>query len=161
MQDRSLVGRRGKWLISGNEGQDQNRLAALRGRDTQLPNSNLAFIYLFLVSQVGRGLQPGTGLSENKILILLVEMLRLFSCQVMSESSRSHGLQHPRLLCPSLSPGVCGSSRPVNWWCHPTISSSVAIFSSSLQSFPASGSFSMSQLFASRGQRIGASASGD
>ena len=54
--------------------------------DAQQPNSDLAFIYLFLISRVGRGLQPGTGLSENKILILLVGMLRLFSCQVMSDS---------------------------------------------------------------------------
>ena len=62
---------------------------------------------------------------------------------------------HTRLLCPPLSPGVC--SCPLSWWCHATTSSSVAPFSWP-QSFPASGSFPMSQLFASGGQSIGASA---
>ena len=61
--------------------------------------------------------------------------------------------------CPSASPGACPHSRPSSQWCHPTISSSVVPFSSCLQSFPASGSFSMSQLFASGGRSIGASAS--
>ena len=68
-----------------------------------------------------------------------------------------HGLQHTRPPCPSPSHGVCPSSCPLNQWCHPTISSSVALFC--LQSFLASGSFPVSQLFASGGQRIGASAS--
>ena len=63
------------------------------------------------------------------------------------------------LPCPSPSPGACSNSRPLNQWCHPTISSSVTPFSSCLQSFPASGSFLMSQLFASGSQSIGASAS--
>ena len=58
--------------------------------------------------------------------------------------------------CPSPSPRVCRSSCPLNWWCHPTISSSVTLFSSCLQSFPASGSSPMSQLLASGGQSIGA-----
>ena len=53
----------------------------------------------------------------------------------------THGLQHTRLPCPSLSPGVCSNSCPLSWWCHPTISSSVAPFSSCPQSFPASKSF--------------------
>ena len=84
----------------------------------------------------------------------------LFSRQVMSDSPRPHGLQHSRLPCSSPSPGVCPSSCPLNWWCHPTISSSNALFSFwSLQSFPASGSFPMSQLLASGGQSIGALAS--
>ena len=81
-----------------------------------------------------------------------------FSCPVMSDSLRPHGLQHTRLPCPSPTPRVCPSS-PLNWWCHPTISSSVVPFSSHLQSFPASGSFLMSQFFASGGQRIGTWAS--
>ena len=76
----------------------------------------------------------------------------------MSDSLQLHRLQHTRLLCPSLSPGVCSDSCPLNW-CHPTISSSVIPFSSCLQSFPASGSFPMSRLFASGSQSIGASAS--
>ena len=70
-----------------------------------------------------------------------------------------HGLQHTRLPCPSLSPKVCSNSCPLSQWCHPTISSSAALFSFCLQSFPASGSFPMSQLFASGGQSSGASAS--
>ena len=70
-----------------------------------------------------------------------------------------HGLQHTRLRCPSLSPRVCSSSCTQIWWCHPTISSSVAPLFSCPQSFTASGSFPMSQLFALGGQSIGASAS--
>ena len=77
----------------------------------------------------------------------------------MSDSWWFHGLQHARLLCPSLSPGVCSNSCPLSWWCHPTISSSVAPFSSCPWSFPAARSFPMSWLFTSGGQRIGASAS--
>ena len=77
----------------------------------------------------------------------------------MSDSLRPHGLQHARPLCPSPTPGVYSNSCPLSWWCHPTISSSVIPFSSCLQSFPASGSFPMSQFFASGGQSIGASAS--
>ena len=79
-----------------------------------------------------------------------------FNCSVLSNSLQSHGLQHTRPPCPSLTPGVysCPSSR----WCHPTTSSSVVPFSR-LQSFPASGSFPMSWLFTSGGQNIRASAS--
>ena len=83
----------------------------------------------------------------------------LFSCSVVSDSLRPHGLQHARLPCPSLSPGVCSNSCPLSQWRHPTISFSVIPFSPHLQSFPASGSFPMSQLFGSCGQSIGASAS--
>ena len=82
-----------------------------------------------------------------------------FSCLVVSNYSWSHGLQHAKLPCPSLSLGVCLNSCPSSWWCHPTISSSVVPFSSCLQSFTASGSFQMSQFFASGGQSIGASVS--
>ena len=70
-----------------------------------------------------------------------------------------HGLQHTRLRCPSLSPRVCSSSCTQIWWCHPTISSSVAPLFSCPQSFTASGSFPMSWLFASGDQSIGVSAS--
>ena len=69
------------------------------------------------------------------------------------------GLQHARLPCPLLSPRVCSNSCPLNQWCHPTISSSIAPFSSCPSSFLASGSFPVSQLFTSGGQRIGALAS--
>ena len=65
----------------------------------------------------------------------------------------------PRLPCPSPSPWVCPSLCPLHWWCHPTISSSVTLFSFWLQSFQATGSFPMSKLFTSGGQSIGASAS--
>ena len=68
----------------------------------------------------------------------------------MSDSLQHHGLQHARLPCPSPSLGACWNSCPLSQWCHPTISSSVVPFSSCLQSFPASGSFLMSQLFESR-----------
>ena len=70
-----------------------------------------------------------------------------------------HGLQHTSLLCSSPTLGACSNSCPLSWSCHPTISSSVIPFSSCLQSFPAPGSFPMSQFFASDGQSIGASAS--
>ena len=86
-------------------------------------------------------------------------MSSLFSCSVMSDSLGPHGQQHTRLPCSSVSPGVCSNSCALSQWCHPTISSSVAPFSSCPQSFPVSGSFPMSQLFTSGGQRIGASAS--
>ena len=76
----------------------------------------------------------------------------------MSDSLQPHALQYARLPCPSLSPRVFSNSCPVSWWCHPTISSSIASFSSCPQSFPASGSFLISWLFASGGQRTGASA---
>ena len=68
-----------------------------------------------------------------------------------------HGLQHARLLCPPLSPRVCSNLCPLSQWCYLTISSSVTSFSSCPQSFPASGSLSMSQFFASGGQSTGAS----
>ena len=67
-------------------------------------------------------------------------------------------LQHARLPCPSPSPRACSNPCPLNRWCHPPISSSVITFSSCPQSFPASGSFQMSLLFASGGQSIGVSA---
>ena len=72
---------------------------------------------------------------------------------------RPHGLQHMRPPCPSRTPGVYSSSCPLSRWCHPTISSSVAPFSSPLQFFPASGSFLVNQVFISGGQSIGVSAS--
>ena len=83
----------------------------------------------------------------------------LFSHSVVSNSLESHGLQHARLPCPSPSPGACSNSCPLSLWFHPTISSSVVPFSSCLQSFAASGSFLMNQLFTSGGQNIGASTS--
>ena len=82
-----------------------------------------------------------------------------FSRSVLSNFLRPQGLQHTKLPCPSQTPGPCSNSCPLSQWCHPNISSSVIPFSSCLQSFPASRSFPLSQLFASGGQSIGASAS--
>ena len=80
-----------------------------------------------------------------------------FSRPVMSDSVWPHGLQHARLPCPLPTPGAYSNSSPLSRWCHPTISSSVLPFSFCLQSFPASGSFPISQFFASGGQSIGVS----
>ena len=77
----------------------------------------------------------------------------------MSDSLQPHELQNTRLPCPSPTPGAYSNSCPSSCWCHPIISSSVISFSSCLQSFPASGSFPMSQFFSSGGQSIGVSAS--
>ena len=82
-----------------------------------------------------------------------------FSHSVLSDSFWPHELQHARLPCPSPTPRAYLNSRPLSGSCHPTISSSVVPFSSCPQSFPASGSFPVSQLFASGGQTIGVSAS--
>ena len=81
-----------------------------------------------------------------------------FSCSVVPDSLRPHEPHHARPPCPSPTPRVYPNPCPLSWWCHPTISSSVVPFSSRPQSFPSSGSFQMSQLFASGGQSIGASA---
>ena len=81
-----------------------------------------------------------------------------FSHSVVSGSLWPHGLQHARLPCPSPTPRAYSNSCPLSWWCHPTISSSVVPFSSHPQSFPASGSFPMSQFFTSGDQGIGVSA---
>ena len=82
-----------------------------------------------------------------------------FSRSVVSDSLRPHESQYARSPCPSPTPRVYSNSCPLSQWYHPTISSSVIPFSSCHQSFPAPGSFQMSQFFASGGQRIGASAS--
>ena len=115
-----------------------------------------------------QGKQPvsfsiGTFSPTHKHFHLLQRGERLVVCCCSVAKSyptlRPHGLQHARLPCPPLSPGVCSNSCLLSQWWYPTISSSIAPFSSCLQSFPASGSFPMSQLFASGGQSIGASAS--
>ena len=107
-----------------------------------------------------------TQFSERTCVLLLpdilscvsMESLLLFGHQVVSNSSWPHGLQHTRLPWPSPSPGVWPTSCPLNWWCHPHISSCVTLFFC-FQSFPASGSFPISQLFTSDGQNIVTSAS--
>ena len=95
------------------------------------------------------------GIKDTKFFFFLI---LLFSWSVTFNSLWPHGLQHARLPCPLPSLGTCSNSCPLSPWCHPTISSSVIPFSCP-QSFPASGSFLMSQLFTSGGQSIGASAS--
>ena len=101
---------------------------------------------------------------ETLILSILDQNLLIisqFSCihSVLSNSLQPHRLQHTRLPCLSPTPRACSNSCPLSRWCHPTISSSVVPFSFCLESFPASGSFPVSQFFPSGGQSIGASAS--
>ena len=99
---------------------------------------------------------------DQKILIsqfFVCYCFSQFSRSVMSSSLWPLESQHARPPCPSPTPGVHSNSCPLSQWCHPTISSSVVPFSSRLQSFPASGSFLMSQFFTSGGQSTGISAS--
>ena len=93
--------------------------------------------------------------SENTSLVFFSSVQSLSRVRLFGP----HGLQLTRPPCPSPTPGVCWNSCPLSQWCQPTISSSVFPFSSCLQSFPASGSFTMSQFFPSGGQSIGVSAS--
>ena len=104
-----------------------------------------------------------TGFSILSVPLFITDDLEViiqvrFSRSVVSDSLQPRGLQHARPPCPSPTPRVYSNSCPLSWWCHPTILSSVVPFSC-LQSFPASGSFQMSQFFASGGQSIGVSAS--
>ena len=100
----------------------------------------------------------------NKKLFIFIMCLYMlssvqFSHSVMSNSLQPHGLLHARHPCPSPTPWACSNSCPSSRWCHSTISSSVFPFSSCLQSFPASGSFPVSQFFTSGAQSIGVLAS--
>jgi len=97
---------------------------------------------------------PGIQASTNQCALISVQ----FSHSVVFNYLQPHGMQHARPPCPSPTPGVYSISCSLSWWCHPTISSSIVPFSSCLQSFPASGSFQMSQFFTSGGQSIGVSA---
>ena len=97
-------------------------------------------------------------ISSSKFLMVYFSSVQ-FSRSVMSNFLWLHGLQHTRFPSPSPTPGACSNSCPLSQWCHPKISSSVIPFSSCSQSFPASVSFQMSQLFVSGSQSIGASAS--
>ena len=89
----------------------------------------------------------------------LIYFFLFFSLFQLLGHVQFYGLQHASLPCPSPTPGACSNSCPSSWWCHQAISSSVVLFSSCLQSFPASESFPMSQFFASGSQSIGVSAS--
>ena len=90
----------------------------------------------------------------NKWCVCIISLVQ-FSCSVVSDLLWPHGLKHARPPCPSPAPRVHSNSCPLSQWCHPTISSSFVPFSSHLQSFPASGSFQMSQFFTSGGQSVG------
>ena len=113
----------------------------------------MSLVYQFRVSEYLNNIE------SSNLWKLYNSVQFLFSCSVVSNYLQPHGLQHTRLPCPSQSPWVCSNSCPLSRWCHPTISSSVVPFSSSSQSFPASESFPLSQLFTSGGQNIGVSAS--
>ena len=107
------------------------------------------------LSLQGRFLTTGPAVSDLSCFFFLIgQSLLQFSCSVMSDSLRPKALQHTRPPCLSSTPGAHPNPCPLSWWCHPTISSSVVPFSFCSQSFPASGSFQMSQLFASGGQSI-------
>ena len=98
--------------------------------------------------------------TDRKVLMPIHQRRSVqFSCSVVSNCLWPHRLQHSRLPCPSPTPRVYSNSCPLSRWYHPTISSSLVPFSSCLQSFPASGSFPMSQFFTSSGQSIGVWAS--
>ena len=124
--------------------------------DLKEGNTPLPFPLMEAIENYGTpiALPKDASFPPHSVLLLL-----LFSHSVVPNSLYSHGLQHARLPCPSLFPRVCSNSCPLSQWCHPTISSPVALFSSCPQSFPASGSFPMSWLFASGGQSTRASAS--
>ena len=117
------------------------------------PGSLIQWLRLYIPNAGGMGSIPGQGTK-----ILDVSILLLFSPPVMSDSLQPHGWQHSRRPCPSPSPRVCPSSCPFHHWCHPAISSSYAVFSFCCQSFPASRTFPMSQLFTSDDQNTRVSA---
>ena len=93
------------------------------------------------------------------VILTLILPLLLLNRSVVSDSWQPHGLQHARLPCCLPTPRACSNLYPLSRWCHPNITSSFVPFSSCLRSSPASGSFPVSQFFASGGQSIGASAS--
>ena len=117
--------------------------------------------YSCLENPIDRGAWQGIysmGLQYSQTLLKWHQSVQ-FTRSVVSNSLQPHGQQRARPPCPSPTPRASSNSCPSRWWCHPTISSSVVPFSSCLQSFPAPRSFQMSQLSASGGQSIGASAS--
>ena len=103
--------------------------------------------------------KPWASQLNSLCLAFLICSPAQFSRSLVSDSLQPHGLQHTRPPCPSPTPWVYSNSCPLSQWCHPTISSSVVCFSSHVQSFPASGSFPMSQFFTSVGQNTEVSAS--
>ena len=135
---------------------------------TDGPNIFASFIYLFLYKCIYIYMFVCIYMCVCHICGIYIYMWLLyyifvvsvqFSRSAISNSLRPHGLQHTRPPCPSQTPRAYSNSCPLSRWCHPTISSSVVPFSSRHQSFPASGSFQMSQFFPSGGENIGVSAS--
>ena len=124
----------------------------------KINHSSLPLTFVFCQQQSVNSLLSAF-LRYHLINVLIFPHSVQFSRTVVSDSLRPHESQHARPPCPSPTPGIYPSSCPLSQWCHSTISSSVVPFSSFPQSFPASGSFQMSQLFASGGQSIGVSAS--
>ena len=126
------------------------------GRDFQ----TYIFLYCHLDSPLYGACSPSV-LTEplKEICYNLPAYSVQFSYPVVSNSLWPHGLQYARFPCPSRTLGAYSNSCPLSWWCHPTIFSFVVPLSSRLQSFPASGSFQMSEFFTSGGQRIGVSTS--
>ena len=175
---------RGIWLadpLQGGHWAQASATSSLRGMHVQgtwLGREPLDFPHIiaadFCAVRIRISIQQYTGSQKENALLQHPLLTKLnivvavkgrkssspvqFSCSVMSDSLWPHGLQYARLSCSSPSPGVYSNSCPLSWWCHPTVSSSVVPFSSRLHSFPASGSFQMSQFFASGGQSIGVSA---
>ena len=117
---------------------------------------NEIFICHFLYSSVDLYITKKNEISVLKKYAFYPDVSVQFSCSVMHNTLRTHGLKHTRLPCPSSTPGAYSNSCPLSQWCHPIISSSVIHFSC-LQSLPASGHFPMSHFFASVGQSIGVS----
>ena len=103
--------------------------------------------------------RPWSSISKLNDIPRGIKTVPVSSVAQLCQTFWPYGLQHARIPCPSLTPGACSNSCPLNRWCHPTISSSVIPFSSCLQSFPALKSFLMNRLFASGGRSIRDSAS--
>ena len=129
------------------------------------------YIYICITESLGCTAEMNTTLQINYTLIIHTHIYIYIYIYVEREweniccsvakscpTLQSHGLRHARLPCPSASPEACLNLYPLSQWCHQTVSSSVVPFSSCFQSFLASGSFPVSQLFASGDQSIGASA---
>ena len=149
------------WLRKGKKRQERedNTLFLIKSylgltalNDTCLFKANIVTIFCVFIAHV-----------KLKYMTMIARRKRGSNCKYIVQFSRSvvsdslwpHGLQHARLPCPSPTPGAYSNSCPSSWWCHPIISSSIVPFSFHLRSFLASGSFPMSQFFASGGQSIG------
>ena len=137
----------------------QGNISSVLSWRRKTPSSISSFLQLWAMRILPTLSQSHLDIQFTEKLHLSKSLLLLFNCSVESKSLRPHELQHSRLPRPSPSPGLCSNSCPLCRWYHPVISSAVVPFSSCLQSFPASGSFPVSQLFTSGGQRTGASAS--